>query len=229
MSVPVVVARDRFDLTIWVDETARATFVLAGDVFRKWMLWDAFPESSMLHAAPSNALVAPRPVGVPKEIRDAPGNTDPVLAPARERLYLEISSDPGACGQMCLVFSRPDLRQDTSPVETICDRRGRSRTVSALRGNHAFFRRDLLPPPISATFMPPLAASAERPVSQERATATADSPALEVFRRSQSMHESRAGSASSVDSMLSEQAEQERQEVAKVLASVRDRSMSPPT
>lgn len=101
---PVVIARDRLDVPIWVDDYAQSRFVLAGDIMRTWVIWDIFDSKTLLYVACADSLRPPRVVGMPYQLRDAVQNGDPARTVSRERIYLETSADAGAVGQCCLVF-----------------------------------------------------------------------------------------------------------------------------
>ena len=106
-TLPVIVARDRLDLTLWLDDSTQSRFVMAGDLLRAWIMWDLIPEQVLLHVQSADVTRAPRPLGVSTHLKDTPRNWDPTVGASRERIYLEHSTEPGNCGQCCLLFKVP--------------------------------------------------------------------------------------------------------------------------
>ena len=70
-------------------------------------MWDLIPEQVLLHVQSADVTRAPRPLGVSTHLKDTPRNWDPSVGASRERIYLEHSTEPGNCGQCCLLFKVP--------------------------------------------------------------------------------------------------------------------------
>ena len=99
-----VIAHDRLDLTVWIDDIAQTRFVLAGDALRAWVLWEHIQPEQVLYVAQADTQRLARPLGYPTQLRADERNGDPRLAASRERMFLEAPAEPGCIGQ-CFILT----------------------------------------------------------------------------------------------------------------------------
>lgn len=207
--VPTIIARDRLDVPLWLDDFAQARFVLAGEIMRNWVVWEIFPSNVLLYVASADSLRPPRPIGIPTQLKDSNANGDPSKAFSRERIYLENPAEPGSVGQCCLVFKMPAAKarptsrgeQDSASALLVRGEPSQKPSTSSVRTaamsgaspfsiNQVAKRfQPLRNPALALASNPPQSATGfpmspkvnlHAPVSEERGTRVADSPIMEV-------------------------------------------------